>query len=191
MRSAGRDLGLTPTVLYEWNMANKKNKKNPKSKGKADAGDQSRTISENRKARHRFEILEKIECGVVLVGSEVKSLRDGKLSLDEAYVRLKGGEVWLVGANIAEYRQANVWNHAPKRARKLLVHQRQLRKLSEKAQEKGFTLVPLRIYFNARGLVKVMVGVCRGKKLYDKRASQRDADVKRDLDRAMRARGAR
>lgn len=172
-------------------MAANKKKKKKESTAKAGKEDQSRTISENRKARHRFEVFEKIECGIALVGSEVKSLRDGKLSLNEAYVRFKAGEIWLVGADIAEFRQANVWNHAPKRARKLLVHQRQLRKLSEKAQEKGFTLVPLRIYFNARGLVKVMVGVCRGKKLYDKRASQRDADVKRDLDRAMRARGAR
>ncbi len=171
-------------------MAANKKKKKKEARGQGPE-DQSRTISENRKARHRFEILEKIECGVVLVGSEVKSLREGKLSLDEAYVRFKGGEIWLVGADIAEYRQANVWNHAPKRARKLLVHQRQLRKLAEKSKEKGFTLVPLRIYFNARGRVKVMVGVCRGKKLYDKRASQRDAAVKRDLARAMRARGAR
>ncbi len=182
---------MTP-VRYELVMAaKKKNNKKKEATGKAGQEDQSRTISENRKARHRFEVLEKIECGVVLVGSEVKSLRDGKLSLDEAYVRIKAGEIWLVGADIAGYRQANVWNHAPKRSRKLLVHQRQLRKLAEKAQEKGFTLVPLRIYFNSRGLVKVMVGVCRGKKLYDKRASQREADVKRDLDRAMRARGAR
>jgi SsrA-binding protein len=173
-------------------MANKKNHKKKKdSSVKAGPEDQSRTISENRKARHRFEILEKIECGVMLVGSEVKSLRDGNISLDEAYVRLKGGEIWLVGADIAEFRQANIWNHAPRRARKLLVHQRQIRKLAEKAQEKGFTLVPLRIYFNSRGLVKVLVGVCRGKKLHDKRATKRDADMKRDIARAMKARGAR
>ncbi len=172
-------------------MASKKKNKKKEKKAKPDSSDQSRTISENRKARHRFEILEQIECGVALMGSEVKSLRDGNMSLDEAYVRIRAGELWLVGCDIAEYRQANVWNHDPRRARKLLVHARQLRKLSERAHEKGFTLVPLRMYFNSRGLVKVMVGVCRGKKLFDKRATQRDADVKRDLDRAMKARGAK
>jgi len=166
-------------------------KKNPAGKQTDGPPDQSRTISENRKARHRFEIIEQIEAGIVLMGSEVKSLREGNISLDEAYVRVRDGELWLVGADIAEYRQATVWNHAPKRPRKLLVHARQLRKLSARAHEKGLTLVPLRIYFNARGIVKLMVGVCRGKKLFDKRASKRDADVRRDLDRAMKTRRSR
>ena len=172
-------------------MAAKKKKKKKDAAVSSAPSDQSRTISENRKARHRFEVLEQVECGAALMGSEVKSLRDGKLSLDEAYVRIRDGELWLIGADIAEYRQANVWNHDPKRPRKLLVHTRQLRKLAERAHEKGFTLVPLRMYFNSRGLVKVMVGVCRGKKLFDKRARQREADVKRDLDRAMKSRGAK
>lgn len=172
-------------------MASKKKKKKKDKASKSDANGQSRTISENRKARHRFEILEKIECGVALMGSEVKSLRDGNVSLDEAYVRVRAGELWLVGCDIAEYRQANVWNHEPRRARKLLVHAKQFLKLNERATEKGHTLVPLRIYFNSRGLVKVMVGVCKGKKLFDKRATQRDADVRRHLDRAMKNRGAK
>ena len=168
-------------------------KKNKKSKAKtkpnqADEGGQSRNIAQNRKAKHRFEILEKIECGIVLHGSEVKSLRDGKISLDEAYVRIKDSEIWLVGADIAEYRQANRWNHDPKRPRKLLVHAKQLRKLAARAYEKGMTLVPLQIYFNSRGIVKISVGVCRGKKLFDKREAQKTKDVKRDLDRAMKAR---
>lgn len=172
-------------------MAKKKNK-DKKAKAKAGSGKggegQARTISENRKARHRFEVLEQLECGIVLVGSEVKSLREGNISLDEAYVRIKEKDLWLVSCDIAEYRQANRWNHNPRRDRKLLAHANQLRKLSSRAHEKGMTLVPLRVYMNARGIVKVMVGVCRGKKLYDKRESQKTKDVKRDIDRAMKAR---
>jgi SsrA-binding protein len=145
-----------------------------------------RLVSENRKARHRFEILEQLECGIVLVGSEVKSLRDGKLSLGEAYVRARDGELWLVGADIAEYGQATLWNHAPKRPRKLLANRRQLNKLVGRIQEKGLTLVPLSVYFNERGIAKVLVGVARGKKLYDKREALRSADVKRQMARALR-----
>ena len=169
-------------------MAAKKSKKQKKAKSGGTGEGQCKNITENRKAKHRFEILEKVECGVVLVGSEVKSLREGKISLDEAYVRIREKEIWLVGCDIAEYRQANRWNHDPKRARKLLVHSKQLQKLYSRAHEKGMTLVPLRLYFNARGIVKVMVGVCRGKKLFDKRESQKTKAVKRDLDRAMKAR---
>jgi SsrA-binding protein len=169
-------------------MSAKKSKKKS-SKNKASASEnQSRTISENRKARHRFEITEQLECGIVLIGSEVKSLRDGHVSLDEAYVRVMDKELWLVGADIAEYRQASFWNHKPKRMRKLLVHQRELKKLSEKAHEKGLTLIPLRMFFNARGLVKLIVGVGRGKKIHDKRESMKKADVQRQLNREMRER---
>jgi SsrA-binding protein len=162
-------------------------KKSKKTSKKAD-GDQSKTISENRKARHRFEILEQIECGVMLIGSEVKSLREGKISLNEAYVRVEKKNLWLVNADIAEYRQASFWNHEPKRSRKLLVHKRQFEKLSAKAFEKGLTLIPLRMYFNARGIVKVVVGVGRGKQLHDKRQTKKDADNKRRLSREMRNR---
>lgn len=146
----------------------------------------TKPVTENRKARHRFEVLETLECGLVLVGSEVKSLRDGKVSLDEAYGRLREGELWLVGCDIPEYRQANIWNHEPKRPRKLLVHRRELRKFAGKAHEKGLTLVPLRIYFNSRGVAKVLLGLCRGKKLHDKRESLKKADMKRDMERAAR-----
>jgi len=145
-----------------------------------------RLVSENRKARHRFEILETLECGIQLTGSEVKSLRDGKLSLDEAYGRVKDGEVWLVGADIAEYPQATLWNHAPKRPRKLLMRGEERDKFANKAHEKGLTLVPLRVYFNARGLAKVQLGLCRGKKLHDKRESLKKADSQREIDRALR-----
>lgn len=165
-------------------MAARKKKKEKAAKG--DAAGQGKTISQNRKATHRYEILEKIECGIVLKGSEVKSLRDGQLSLDEAYVRIRDNEIWLIGADIPEYKQATIWNHAPRRPRKLLVHGRQYKKLAERAFEKGLSLVPLHVYFNVRGIVKVMVGVGKGKKLHDKRESMKKADVKRQINRAMR-----
>src|SRR6185503_7819028 len=151
--------------------------------------DEVRLVSENRKARHRFEILDTLECGVQLTGSEVKSLRDGKLSLDEAYARVKDGEVWLVGADIAEYPQATLWNHVPKRPRKLLLRREERQKFAAKAHEKGLTLVPLKVYFNARGLAKVLIGLCRGKKLHDKRETLKKADSQREIDRAMRRKG--
>jgi len=167
----------------------KKSKKSDKKKSQGKSGEgQSRNISENRRANHKYEIQEKIECGIVLYGSEVKSLRDGKVSIDEAYVRVEKGELWLVGADIPEYPQANIWNHPPKRPRKLLVHAQQLRKLSERAFEKGLSLVPLRIYINDRGLIKISVGVGKGKKLFDKRQDIKTADVKRRLARLSRGR---
>ncbi len=162
--------------------------KSKQKKKAAKTADGAKKICENRKAKFRFEILEAIECGIALVGSEVKSLRDGKVSLDEAYGRIKDKELWLVGCDINEYRQASIWNHEPKRPRKLLVHSIQLRKLSEKANEKGLTLVPLRLFFNERGLVKLDLGVARGKKMHDKRQSLKNADNKRRLDRILRGR---
>src|SRR5437762_88310 len=149
----------------------------------------TRLVSENRKARFRFEIVDTLDCGIQLTGSEVKSLRDGKLSLDEAYARVKANEVWLVGADIAEYPQATLWNHPPKRPRKLLMRGEERRKFAGQAHEKGLTLVPLKVYFNARGLAKVLLGLCRGKKLHDKRETMKAADSKREIDRAMRRRG--
>jgi SsrA-binding protein len=149
---------------------------------------QRRPVAENRKARHRFDVLETLECGLALVGSEVKSLRDRKVSLDEAYGRVKGGELWLVGCDIPEYPQAAIWNHEPKRPRKLLLHKRQLRKFAAQAHEKGLTLVPLKLYFNDRGVAKVLIGLCRGRKLHDKREAKKKAAVRRDIDRVMRRR---
>jgi SsrA-binding protein len=158
-----------------------------KSAGKAKEPE-GKTVAENRKARFNFEILDSLECGIALTGSEVKSLRNGKLSLEEAYARVKDGEVWLVGADIAEYPQATLWNHPPKRARKLLMKREEVRKFAAKAHEKGLTMVPLRVYFNPRGLAKVLLGLGRGKKLHDKRETLRKADAKRDIARAMRQR---
>lgn len=162
-------------------------KKN-KQPGKGEENKGQRPIAENRKARHRFQVLESLECGVALVGSEVKSLRNGRLSLDEAYGRVKNGEVWLVGCDIPEYMNATIWNHDPKRPRKLLLRQRELKRFANKAHEKGLTLVPLKMYFNERGFAKVLLGLCRGKQLHDKREALKKADVQRDLQRAMRRR---
>jgi SsrA-binding protein len=142
-------------------------------------------IAQNRKARHEYEVMETLECGIVLVGSEVKSLRTGQMSLDEAYGRIKDGEVWLVGCDIPEYVQANRFNHQPKRVRKLLLHRREIKRFASRAYEKGLTLVPLKMYFK-EGKAKVLLGICRGRKLYDKREVMKKADVKRDIARAMR-----
>ncbi len=174
----------------------KKNKSQPKptsagkpAKKKAKAPPVGKTIAENRKARHNYELLDKLECGLVLHGSEVKSLRSGKLSLEEAYVRYHGGELWLVNADISEYRQANLWNHDPKRKRKLLVKKHELERLGNKEIMGGLTLIPLRAYFNARGIVKVMVSVARGKKTHDKRQTLKTQEARRQIDRQMKAGG--
>jgi SsrA-binding protein len=162
--------------------------KQPKPKKKAAPDrehDNERQIAQNRKARHEYEVLDTLECGIVLVGSEVKSLRAGRLSLDEAYGRIKSGEVWLMGCDIAEYVQANRLNHQPRRPRKLLMHRREIKKFASSAYEKGLTLVPLKMYFS-EGRAKVLLGLCRGKKIHDKRESIKAAAMKRDIQRAMR-----
>jgi len=166
----------------------KKRNTNKRAKKSGNVPGPPRPITENRKARHRFDVLETLECGIALAGSEVKSLRNGKISLDEAYGRVRGGEFWLVGCDIPEYTQASIWNHNPKRPRKLLVHRRELSKFAYKAHEKGLTLVPLKVYFNEKGIAKVLMGLCRGRKLHDKRDAKKEADIRRDLQRAMRSR---
>jgi len=133
-------------------------------------------------------VLETLECGIALVGSEVKSLRQGRLSLDESYARVKGGEVWLVGCDIPEYFDANRFNHQPRRPRKLLLHRREIDRFASRAFEKGLTLVPLKMYFKS-GRAKILLGICRGKKEYDKREALKEAAVKRDIGRLMRRRG--
>ncbi len=173
--------------LYNGSMAkNKKSKSKGKPKGKAAPGFVA--VSENRKARHRYEILDTVECGMMLMGSEVKSMRDGKLSLDEAYIRVKGKDIWLTGADIAHYRNAGLWNHDPRRPRKLLVHAREFESFSGRAHERGLTLIPLKVYFNERGIAKCVMGLVKGKKLHDKRESMKKRDVDRGLRRAMRHR---
>ena len=147
--------------------------------------DNERVIAQNRKSRHEYEVIDTLECGIVLVGSEVKSLRKGTLSLDESYGRVKNGEVWLLGCDIAEYVEANRFNHETKRPRKLLMHRREVLKFANKALEKGLTLVPLKMYFKG-GRAKVLLGLCRGKKLHDKRDALKTKDMRRDIERAMR-----
>jgi SsrA-binding protein len=148
-------------------------------------------ITDNRKARHKYEILDSIECGMILMGSEVKSLRTGKCSLDEAYGRMKGAELWLIGCDIPEYKQATFWNHEPKRPRKLLLHKRELHKFAGRATEKGLTLVPLRMYFNERGKAKCVVGLCRGLKTHDKRDVMKKTEARRDIERGMRPKNSK
>ncbi|MHB8510870.1 MAG: SsrA-binding protein SmpB [Actinomycetota bacterium] len=141
------------------------------------------SIATNRKARFEYSIEETFECGIALQGSEVKSMRDGKANLTEAYAMVRDGEVWLIGANVAPYKQASYQNHDPVRARKLLLHRKEIEKLASKTAEQGLTLVPLRLYFK-ENMVKCEIGVARGRKLHDKRA----AIATRDAEREMRKR---
>jgi len=159
--------------------------KKDKKSAQADADKNERVVAENRKARHNYHVLDTLECGIALVGSEVKSLRGGTISLDEAYGRVENGEVWLVGANIAEYSYSHDLNHVPKRRRKLLMHRREISKFAGQALEKGLTLVPLKVYFK-QGRAKVLLGLCRGKQKHDKRESLKKREAQRDIDRAMR-----
>ncbi len=148
-----------------------------------------RAVAENRKARFNFEIGEVFEAGIVLTGSEVKSLRTGKGSIVESYADAKGGEIWLINANIPEYLQAHRFNHLPKRPRKLLLHQRQINKLSGAVDREGMTIVPLKIYFNDKGRAKIEIALAKGKKLHDKRETEKARSWQRDKSRIMRDRG--
>src|SRR5512132_2592737 len=130
-----------------------------------------KAVAENRKARFNYEIGEVIEAGIVLTGSEVKSLRAGKATIAESYADARDGEIWLINANIPEYLQASRFNHAPKRARKLLLHQRQINRLAGAVEREGMTIVPLKLYFNERGRAKIEIALAKGKKLHDKRES--------------------
>ncbi|MGI8482782.1 MAG: SsrA-binding protein SmpB [Thermomicrobiales bacterium] len=146
-----------------------------------------RVVSQNRRAFHDYFIEETLEAGISLTGSEIKSIRDGKITISEAYVRVDNGEVWLVGAHINPYSHGAYANHDPDRPRKLLVHKREIINLREAIERKGLTIVPLRIRLkNSRA--KVDIGIARGKHLYDKRQSEMERDAKRDMDRAVRGR---
>ncbi len=166
----------------------KKKQKAKSSSVKKKPDSQLTMVSENRKARHRYEILDSVECGIMLMGSEVKSMREGKLSLDEAYIRVQHKALWLIGADIAHYNNAGMWNHDPRRPRKLLVHAREFEKFAGRAHERGLTLIPLRVYFNDRGIAKCVMGLVKGKKLHDKRETLKKRDSDRGLQRAMRRR---
>jgi SsrA-binding protein len=157
-----------------------------KAASKASDAPQETMIAENRKARHKYEILETVECGMILRGTEVKSLRNGKCSLDESYGRISGGTLWLVGCDIPEYKQGGFWNHEPKRNRQLLLHKREMNRFVGRATEKGLTLVPLKLYFNQRGIAKCLLGLCKGMQMHDKREKLKQNDARREMERAVR-----
>lgn len=139
-----------------------------------------RVVAVNKKARHRFEVLDSLEAGLELVGTEVKSLRQGHASLDEAFARVQGAEVYLLGLHIPEYSQGNRQNHEPTRKRRLLLHRREIRRLQTRATWRGLTLVPMDLYFNERGIAKITLAICRGKKIHDKREAIRKKDERRE-----------
>ncbi len=146
-----------------------------------------KTIAVNRKARYGYTIEEEIEAGIVLTGTEVKSLRDGRASINEAYAAEKNEEMWLINAMISEYGGGNRFNHEPRRPRKLLLHKKQMKKLIGRLKTKGVTVVPLSLYFNSRGLAKVKLGVAAGRKEYEKRNVIKKRDWQRDKARIIRA----
>jgi len=159
----------------------------PKDREQKEEDSLSRVICRNRRAKHEYDLLDRLECGIQLRGSEVKSIRANKISIEEAYVRVKDDGVWLIGCDIAEYPQANVWNHEPNRQRKLLMHRREVRKFAEAAAQKGLTLIPLDVHFS-RGLVKLTVAVAKGRKLHDKRESLRKKTDQQEMRQAVRKR---
>jgi SsrA-binding protein len=151
--------------------------------------DKVKTVAENRRARYDYHIDDKYEAGIMLTGTEVKSLRFGEGSIAESYAEVKGDGVWLINANIPEFSHGNRFNHEPKRPRKLLLNVREINKLHAAVSREGMTLVPLSVYFNARGRAKVELALAKGKKAPDKRATEKERDWKREQGRIMRDRG--
>ena len=148
-----------------------------------------KVVAENRKARFNYSVEDTVEAGIALTGTEVKSIRNGKSTIAESYADPKDGEIWLINANIPEYLQANRFNHEPKRPRKLLLHRKQINKLMGAVERQGMTLVPLKMYFNERGRIKLQLALAKGKQLHDKRESEKKRDWNREKGRLMRARG--
>jgi SsrA-binding protein len=146
-----------------------------------------KTVAVNRRARHEFAVEETLEAGIALTGTEIKSIRAGRVNLAEAYARIEKGEAWLIGAHIAPYEQGNRNNHEPTRTRKLLLHRDQISELVGRTQAKGFTLVPLKLYIR-NGMAKLEIGVARGKKAYDKRRTIAERDARRELERSTKER---
>ncbi len=144
-----------------------------------------KNIAQNKKARHDYAVLESFEAGIELTGTEVKSCRAGGVSLVDSYAKVENGEMFLLGAHIAPYLQGNRNNHAPRRNRRLLLHKREISRLKKNIEAKGLTLVPLSVYFNDRGMVKVQLGLCRGKNVHDKRESLKKNQDEREIRRAM------
>jgi SsrA-binding protein len=150
------------------------------------ADERYRDVARNRRALHEYEILDRVEAGMVLQGSEVKGLRDRGATITDAYVQIRDGEAWLIGAHISEYDNAGYGGHDPRRTRKLLLHKREIERLASALAEKGLSLVPLRLYFSD-GRAKLELGLGRGKTLYDKRRTIAERDARRDADRAVKA----
>lgn len=146
-----------------------------------------KTVAVNRRARHEYAVEETLEAGIALTGTEIKSIRAGRVNLAEAYARIERGEAWLIGAHIAPYEQGNRNNHEPTRTRKLLLHRDQISELIGRTQAKGFTLVPLKLYIH-NGMAKLEIGVARGKKAYDKRRTIAERDARRELERSTKER---
>ena len=144
-------------------------------------------LADNRKARYNYTIDENLECGIVLQGTEVKSIKTGKFSFADAYARIKNNELWLIGFHVTPYDHGNLFNHEADRERKLLVHRKELKRLDRKVHEKGFTLVPLKVYLK-KGRVKIDLGFCKGKKTYDKRETIKDRDLRRETERDFKMR---
>jgi len=142
-------------------------------------------IAQNRKARHDYSIDESYECGIELMGTEVKSFRDGKISFPDAWAEVKNGEVWVHSLIVAENPFSSIFNHSPDRLKRLLLHKEEIKRINRKVEEKGYTLIPLSFYFK-KGRVKVELGLCKGKKAYDKRATIREKDLKREIAREFR-----
>ena len=148
--------------------------------------DRDGAVAVNKKAYRNFEFVDKLEAGLELLGTEVKSLRAGQADLSGSYARILDDECWLVGATIAEYQQAGAFRHEPTRKRKLLLHKAEIRRMTTKLEQRGFTLVPLRIYFNDKGLAKIHLALAKGKRQYDKRQTIAERDRKRDVDRSLK-----
>ncbi len=145
------------------------------------------SVCRNKRAYHEYEIFDALECGIVLTGTEVKSLREHVASIEDAYAKIEAREIWLIGSDIPEYTMGNRLNHKPKRPRKLLLHKREIDKFAGKASQQGFTLIPLRLYFK-NGRAKIEIAVARGKKLYDKRETKKKAEAAKEIRKAMKNR---
>jgi SsrA-binding protein len=163
-------------------MSKKKDKKDKKDKEQS----QFKKVAVNKKAYHDYEIIEKFEAGMLLVGSEVKSVREGRISLKDSYVDIRKREAFLVSLHIGPYSNASYNNHEPERERKLLLHKQELKKLDKKVKTRGFTIVPLKVYITAKGLIKVEIALVKGKAAYDKKQLIKDRDIQREVDRDLK-----
>jgi len=154
-----------------------------------DKNPNTKPVAENRKARFSYEVLDTYEAGLALTGTEVKSLREGKANIQESYASVEGGEIWLINSYLPEYLQGNRFNHEPRRRRKLLLNKREMARLAQGVEREGMTMVPLKIYFNERGRAKLLLALARGKKLHDKRETEKERDWGREKARLLKERG--